>query len=140
MTNINTINYRRERAKAANELLETIAVYGRRFFNYRGRHGISKFEVDDRGRIWFIDGCTGEKIYLHYRYWGKGFSEGGTLRALVDALKVFIQIGHPVPQSHFGPWPEWVCGGDLWGYGSDMGTIRQTAARLGVTRSIEKAK
>lgn len=133
MTNINTINYRRDRARAANKLLETIAVYGRRFFNYRRRHGISKFEVDDRGRIWFVDGYTGKSIYLHNRYWGKGFSEGGTLRALVDALKAFIQSGEPVPPSHFGPWPEWMCNGDLWGYGNDMETVRQKAASLGIT-------
>lgn len=120
-----------ERMKKANELLETIAAHGRKFFNYPERHGVSRFDVDGRGRVWFVDGWTGKRIYLHYKYWGKGFSEGGTLKSLVGALMQFIRDGELVSRSHFGPWPEWVCNGDLWGYGDDMQAVRERAEHLG---------
>lgn len=121
-----------ERMKKANELLKTIASHGRKFFNYHERYGVSRFDVDGRGRVWFVDGSTGKRIYLHYKYWGKGFSEGGTLKSLVNALMKFIRDGELVSRSHFGPWPEWVCNGDLWGYGDDMQAVRERAEHLGV--------
>lgn len=126
-----------ERAKKVNQLLEAIAERGRGFFNYPKRYGVSRFDVDARGRVWFVDGWTGKRIYLHYKYWGKGFSEGGTLKSLVDALMKFIRDGEMVPASHLGPWPEWVCGGDLWGYGDDMQAVRERAAELGIVTGNE---
>lgn len=124
-----------ERANKANELLLTIAARGRGFFGHVKQHGVSKFIVDYRGRIWFFDSYTGQQIYLHYKYWGKGFSEGGTLKSLVNALMKFICDGEPVPNSHFGPWPDWVCNGDLWGYGDDMQAVRERAEYLGISET-----
>lgn len=121
-----------ERMKKANELLETIAAHGRKFFDYPKRNGVSHFDVDARGRIWFVDGWAGHRIYLHYKYWGRGFSEGGTLKSLVNALVKFIRDGELVPTSHLGPWPEWYCGGDPWGYGDEMQAVREKAISLGV--------
>ena len=126
------MDQQRERAGKVNKLLEVIASCGRRFFAYPQRYGVSRFEVDRRGRIWFIDGYTGRRIYLHYRNWGRGFSEGGTLRDLVNSLKRYIATGEPAKAS-FGPWPQWLSDGDPWGYGEDMQQVRECAAGLGIT-------
>ena len=72
------------RAVTANQMLEAIAGCGRRFFSDSGN--TSRFEVDERGRIWFIDCYKGRRIYTHYAGRWRGFSQGGTLRALVLKL------------------------------------------------------
>lgn len=122
-----------ERAEQANQLLAAIAGCGRKFFAHNGR--ISRFEVDERGCIWFVDAYREAKIYTACKWsrW-RGFSEGGTLRALVLQLCDFIRSGTPAT-IHLGPWPDWVCGGDLWGYGGDMETVRQAAQAAGVVPS-----
>lgn len=43
----------------------------------------------------------------------KGFTEGGTLRALVTDLANYIRTGEPI-RNHFGQWPEGYRDGDLW--------------------------
>ena len=37
-----------------------------------------------------------------------------------------------MPASYLGPWPQWMCEGDLWGYGDDMQTVRAKALELGI--------
>lgn len=122
-----------ERAEQANRFLAAIAGCGRKFFAHNGR--VSRFEVDGRGRIWFVDAYREAKIYTACKWsrW-RGFSEGGTLRALVLQLCDFIRSGTPAT-IHLGPWPDWICGGDLWGYGSDMEQVRQAAQAAGVVPS-----
>lgn len=120
------------RAEKANELLEHIADRGRRFFTHEGR--VSRFEVDARGRVWFIDKYQEDRLYCHGRHaltsWR--FSEGGTLRSLCLALVGYIRTGKPLG-GHFGPWPEWICDGDPWGYGFEaMHGIRHHARELGI--------
>jgi predicted RNA-binding Zn ribbon-like protein len=84
------MNDKAERTRKANDLILTIANYGRKFFQHNGR--ISRFELDARGRIWFIDAYRESRIYTHYAHghW-RGFSEGGTLRDLVIALRKHIK-------------------------------------------------
>lgn len=124
--------FKTQRAARANALIKAISGCGRKFFAYPDHHGVSRFEVDGRGRIWFVDGYTGRRIYLHYKYWQRGFSEGGTLRALICALREFIATGEPIPSSHLGPWPQYICDGDLWGYGDNMQIVRACAAELNI--------
>lgn len=119
---------REERANKANQFIQVIASCGRRFFGYEVT---SHFQVDDRGRIWFWDGGSGRKIYTHYRWQWKGFSEGGTLETLIRNLKVYIHRG-TLPKLNLGPWPDWICDGDLWGYGEDMEKVREAAKALEV--------
>lgn len=121
---------RGERLSAANELLSVIAGTGRRFFN--GRNRIAYFDVDARGRVWFVDEYNGARVYTHYAGPWRRFTSGGTLRRLVVSLRDYIAKGHLVNSYHFGPWPDWICAGDLWGYGDDMERVREAAARLGV--------
>lgn len=120
---------KRERAERANALLRTIAGCGRRFFANGDR--VSAFEVDDRGRVWLRDKRTGALIYTHYAYRWRHFTEGGTLKSLCERLRDFIRTGEP-QRLNLGPWPQWICDGDLWGYGDDMRQVRQAAADLGI--------
>jgi hypothetical protein len=121
---------KRERAARANEFLRAVAGCGRGFFQRCGR--VSSFEVDDRGRIFFRDAYTLRAIYTHdTRGRWRGFTEGGTMRCLVIYLRDFIRTGEQ-QNLHLGPWPQWVCDGDLWGYGQDMELVR--AAAVGIQR------
>ena len=54
------------------------------------------------------------------------FSEGETLRGLVCAMADWITGKRKdFPVNDFGPWPDYVRGGDLWGYGVDMATVKK---------------
>lgn len=123
-----------ERAVVANRFIEAIASCGRMFFAHKER--VSRFEVDARGRVWFIDGYTGRRIYTHYKYHWRGFTEGGTLRALVENLRDFIRTGE-TPKLNFGPWPRWLSDGDMWGYGEDMEKVRSAAIESGLRRTAQ---
>jgi hypothetical protein len=120
-----------DRAALANAFIEAIASCGRKFFFHNGR--ASRFEVDARGRVWFIDAYSEHRIYTHYGYRWRGFSEGGTLRSLVEKLRDFIRTGD-LRELHLGPWPKWICDGDLWGYGEDMAKVREAAEPLAAQR------
>jgi len=125
-----------ERLSRANELIVVIASCGRRFFRYKDR--VSQLERDGRGRIWLIDKFREKRIYTHYRYDWRGFSEGGTLRDLIIALRDFIVHGQKLNPKAFGPWPEWMCDGDLWGYGKpDMKMVRAAARRLEIVTDVQ---
>lgn len=122
---------KRERAEIANKMLSAIASCGRKFFAYEDR--VSRFEIDERGRVWLIDKYTQKRIYVAYSGRWRGFSDGGTLRALIERLRDYITIGALLPAQIFGPWPEWVCNGDLWGYGPAMQSVREVASKLEIT-------
>lgn len=122
---------KQERARKANELIEIIAFRGRRFFNHR--YGISCFRVDRRGRVWFWDGHTAVCIYVAYKHWSKGFAQGGTLRAFVNALRDYIRTGESIFTEHLGPWGH--NGDNYLGYGEDMYAVRAKAIELGIVKS-----
>jgi hypothetical protein len=129
---------RAERLAKANELLAVIAGTGRKFFAHRGT--VSRLELDARSRVWFVDAYTGRRIYTHHS-WGewRGFTQGGTMRVLVVWIQKYVLWGNQFPASQFGPWPSWVCGSDLWGYGEDIQKVRDAAARLGMVREKQAA-
>jgi hypothetical protein len=121
------MNDKNERVKIANKIIEAVSKYGRGFFLHKGR--VSRFELADKGRLWYIDGYTQKRIYVAYKYQWRGFSEGGTLRSVIENLRDFIRFDAPI-RNHFGPWPEWLCGGDLWGYGDAMADLRAELASI----------
>lgn len=131
-------SYRQHRLEQANRLLVTIAEHGRHFFLNHRTDAVTRFELDARGRLWLVD-HSGERIFSHHPTWS-GFSHGGTMRALCEALRDFIRLGTPVPAHHFGPWPEWICGGDLWGYGADMDIVRERARELGIVQVLQPSE
>jgi hypothetical protein len=116
---------KQQRLLIANGLLEIIGQHGRRFFYHKGI--ISRLESDQRGRIYFIDSYTNKKVYLHTGSRWRGFTGGGTLRSLIEYLRDFIRTGKTLPKYCLGPWPDYLCDGDLWGYGEDMDKIRNYA-------------
>lgn len=131
-------NMKQLRLMMANKLLSVISSCGRRFFYHKGK--VSMLDIDHRGRVWFIDAYTGKKIYTHYRYQWRGFSEGGTLKDLICVLRDFIVRGKRLHVSALGPWPDWVCNGDLWGYGDDMEKVRTAARDLGIIESSKQGE
>jgi hypothetical protein len=125
------VEERRDRAVQSNAMIGAIACCGRQFF--RHKEAVSRFDVDDRGRVWFTDKYTCRRVYTHYPGRWRGFTEGGTLRAMVEGMRDFITSGMLLSPRYFGPWPEWVCGGDLWGYGADaMQEVRDAAEQIGI--------
>lgn len=118
---------KRQRLGEANAVLVAISQRGRCFFAHQGR--VSRFEIDLAGKLWLRDKYTWKRCYVAYRYRWRHFSDGGTLRRLVDALANYIRTGHRIPGRLFGPWPESYCRGDLWGYGkAEMAALRAELA------------
>lgn len=123
------LKQRRERVRVANEFISIIASHGRQFFHHKGR--VSRFELDERGRVWFVDKWRGARIYTHHRGWGRWrFSQGGTLLDLCRALQRYIMGRGELPLDHLGPWRPELCGGDLWGYGDAMHAVRDECREL----------
>lgn len=120
-----------ERNQRANEFITAIASCGRRFFSHNGE--VSRLELDGRGRVWFIDKYSQKRIYTHYRYNWRGFTEGGTLRSLVSQLRDFIKTGKQVSRRAFWHDPAIHPSGDYWGYGpDDMAVVQRAALSLGI--------
>jgi hypothetical protein len=124
---------RQERLEKANELLQVIASTGRRFFRHQDRVAEIYLWFD---RLYYCDAYTRRSIYLHSpnSNW-RGFSHGGTMKNLIRALKDYVWTGERLSAGIFGPWPEWKCQGDLWGYGDDMNSVRLAARELGITQT-----
>lgn len=116
-----------ERLVVANEILMVISKHGRQFF----KHGedVSHFVLAPSGKLWYIDSYTKKRVYVAYRGKWRHFTEGGTLKCLVENLRDFITYGDPI-RNQFGPWPEWICDGDLWGYGESMEAVRTEIHKL----------
>lgn len=113
---------REKRLKIANQMIKIISDYGCRFF-YSEKTGNVAFLKFKKNRLYFVSEYSGKEIYLHYRYWK--FHHGGTLRSLINALKDYIYSKKLLPLNYLGPWPDWICNGDLWGYGDDMEKVRK---------------
>lgn len=123
------IEERKRRMEIANGIIRVVSEHGRKFFAHS--NGLSHFEIDElTNRLWFVDGYTQKRIYTSCRWsrW-RGFSEGGTLRALIENLADFITKNVPI-RHHFGPWRRELCDGDLWGYGDSMQAVRDEVAKL----------
>jgi hypothetical protein len=107
-----------DRLREANEVILAISQHGRRFFRHEKSGRVSRFELDLAGRLWLRDRYSNRRIYVAYRGPWRYFSEGGTLRGIVEALANYVRTGQPIRRGLFGPWPQWICDGDLWGYGA----------------------
>lgn len=120
------------RLDAVNELVKFIGNNGRRFFFDPRKNTYAHMSIFGDNRLYWVDEGSGKSIYLHYKYWGKGFTNGGTLKSLVDHFRRFVVTGQMLPEEILGPWPSWYGNGDLWGYGESMRDVRAKAAELGL--------
>jgi hypothetical protein len=116
-----------ERLTKANQMLVIISAHGRHFFKHENK--VSSF-IFKKGQLFFVDCYTQKSIYVAYKGRWNSFSEGGTLRSLVEALANYIKHDDKPPLDHLGPWPKWICGGDLWGYGEDMAQVQRECNEL----------
>lgn len=123
-----------ERLQHANALIEVISRHGRRFFFNAKDKRIARLELDARGRIWWIDDYRGSLVYtgkvMGYNHGWRGFSHGGTLRALVEDLVRYIKTGEKLSKWHIAP--DYVShDGDIWGYGAEAAkAVREEAHKL----------
>jgi hypothetical protein len=128
---------KKTRLLKANILIATIASCGRNFF--ASHKGIAHF-THEKGRIYFVDDYLEERLPLTHTNssrWRTKFTHGGTLKNLIIALNSFIKTARKI-EAILGPWPEWYCNGDLWGYGEDMQIVRNRAIDLGIIHNTEK--
>lgn len=112
-----------ERLGHANALIEIISRHGRRFFRNRESGAIARLELDARGRLWWIDEYRGSRVYtgkvMGYPHRWRGFSHGGTLRSLVEALRGYILRGELLHPEYIAPSRIDPTNGDIWGYGDE---------------------
>jgi hypothetical protein len=124
------IEQKRQRAQHVNVAIRIIASHGRRFFYCSKHDRTATLEVDERGRIWFVDDYTGLRVYTHYPYGWKHFSHGGTLRRLIEVFRDYISTGRPICASWLGPEKSWSAG-NVWGYEPEaMQAVRDAALQL----------
>lgn len=117
------------RVADANAVIRAIASHGCRFFYNKEDDRYGEFMIDLTGSIRFVDDHTGARVRIIKNGKWRGFHNGGTCRAIVEALAEYIRSGKTMSRGFFGPWPEWVCGdGDMWGYGfEEMEKVRRDA-------------
>lgn len=121
-----------QRLETANAIVRVIAKYGRHFFSENSDNRelvenpfISHFKVDKRGELWFVDKYTRKPVLVRLNDRWSGFSDGGTLRSIVQHLAAHIEKGDPVNIGYFT--------GSYWGYEDDMAKVRdEVAALIGV--------
>lgn len=127
----------RVRLNKANLLLKCIALTGRNFFKYDDE--ISFLTVDRMGHIWLYDSYSKKMIYTRYNGKWRGFSHGGTMKNLVVALTEYVKTGKKLSRSYFW-FPDWVCDGDLWGYGRSMKEVQEAVIGLDLLEDNKKGK
>lgn len=132
----NKLDLKRQRVEHVNQAIRIIGAHGRRFFFNQVADRYASMEVDQRGKVWFIDDYSARRIFTHKTNWGgrwRGFSHGGTLRNLVEALRDYIRTGEPLSPGYLGP--ERFDDSNIWGYDeADMKAVREQAGALPVFR------
>lgn len=140
MSKVNKLALKRERCEQANQAIQIIAAHGRRFFYSASKQTYASMEVDERGRVWYIDYSSRKRIYTHPTPWNRwrGFSSGGTLRNVVEGFRDFILTGKPLDPFYLGP--ERFNGENIWGYPEgEMQKVREQAGALPVFRQAQEA-
>lgn len=124
-----------QRLANVNEFIEIIASMGRRFFNYSPSDGVERcawMYLDSHGHVYFVDDYSGKHIYTHYSGRWKGFTNGGTLKSLVELFRDHIKRDDKLNSRYFEP----RC---PWGYPEDcFPKLRSAAIRLGIMARVEQ--
>lgn len=133
-----------ERVEHVNALIKIISDHGRRFFHHRdngsGRERVAHFFLDTRGHVRYVDEYSGKIIYPYPMKWGnrwRGFTHGGTLRSLAEAMADYIRFGNQLSRHCIGPQMSY---GDMWGYGDPaILAVRAAAFDLPIFAPLTKA-
>ena len=130
----NKLTAKQQRTNQVNHVIRIIGNHGRRFFFNQKTNCYACMEVDQRGKVWFIDDYSARRIFTHNTTWGgrwRGFSHGGTLRSLVEGFRDYIRTGEPMHPGHLGP--ERFNDSNIWGYDIEgIRAVRQQAGALPV--------
>lgn len=132
----NKLARKRQRAEQVNQVIRIIADHGRRFFYSDTVNRYASMEVDNRGKVWFIDDYSGKRVFTHETVWGgrwRGFTHGGTLKDMVKQFRDYICTGEPLHPGYLGP--ERFDDSNIWGYDeAGMKAVREQAGALPVFR------
>ena len=115
-----------DRCNRANALIQVIASTGRQFLRHESQ--VSSFHLDERGRLWLTDRYSGKVIDTHRdaSRW-KGFTCGGTLKALCESLRDYVLHGR-----------RFALTGRHWAYGEAMEQVLSAARALGILAPPEE--
>ncbi|MGO1500798.1 MAG: hypothetical protein ACTHWH_05895 [Marinobacter sp.] len=128
------------RLNNVNAFIKVIGGQGRRFFYNSKQDRYAAMQLDERGRVWFVDDYSGERIYTHRDGRWRGFSQGGTLRMLVEVFRNHIKKGEKISARYFSC-RSWMGGGHPWGYPSDsLEVLRKEGVRLGMVAEQEQGQ
>ena len=130
---------REERVKHANDLIRVISDHGRRFFFNQTSNRVARIEMDNNGKLFWIDDYRGTRVYMDkvggYETAWRGFSHGGTLKDLARKMRHYIRTGEQIHVAY-------ICmsnmaeDSDVWGYGKEASkATRHAAAALPIIRS-----
>lgn len=132
------------RLETANAIVRVIAAHGRHFLSENSDRRelvenpfVSHFVVDKNHEVWFVDRYTRKHILVRHQDWdGMGWSDGGTLRSIVQHLAAHISEGAAINPGYFGISPDWMP--NHWGYGDDMRKVSDEINEL-LNRKAEAA-
>ena len=128
-----------ERLAHANALIKAVSDHGRRFFWSEKDQRVAKLELDERGKVWWIDDYRGSRVCTntiggHEHGW-RGFSHGGTLKQLVQMMRDYVSRGLQIPAWHIAPGRLSDENGDIWGYGPEAAkAVREACAKLPIMK------
>lgn len=127
------------RCEYANRLIQVISSYGRCFFYSRQRDSVARLSFDRRVYLHDESGATIEaKAASKWR----GFSHGGTLRALVLKMRDYVMRGERIDPAYLGI-DRQQGEGNIWGYAPDQMRLCREAAQqlpiINVATSLECA-
>ena len=138
----NKLALKQQRCEQVNQVIRVIANHGRRFFYSQASNRYASMEIDQRGKIWFIDDYSGKRIFTHETVLGgrwRGFTHGGTLRRLVEDFRDYIRIGEPLHPGYLGP--ERFNDSNIWGYDEEgLRAVREQAGGLPLFRHPAAAR
>lgn len=127
-----------ERLAHANSIIAAVSAHGRRFFYSKPHDRTASMIIDAQGRLRIVDEQSNTRVLITREGRWRGFSYGGPLRALVSDLADYVRTGKPI-RNHFGPWPESIGAGDLWGYGEDAQKVRDAVRDNPAMRPAQRA-
>lgn len=108
-----------ERLIHANAVIKAMSLHGRRFFYYTKLDRTAELSLDRSNRVCHTDEYTGRTFIVKAGTRWQNFSNGGTLQAIIEKLAEYVRTGKQVHPGYFGPWADYICDGDLWGYGHE---------------------